>query len=508
MKSQWFGRSAAIGQYPTPPNFSVVGVLAFMLAAIALVMVAAILGASVAVGLWPVAVVLVGGVFAVAFYAILWDRSAPGLRDAFFWIMLALVFVTTTIHKFTGYSAYYLLELSLVFLAPLLLKTLAQLLAESRFFRLWFAGLAVFFLLSLLSSVFGRSHILAAGFQFVTNLKVIFVLLLGFYIAWSRRTEEMFWWVVRWLWLPMILLVAWQWGHPSSYFGLMGHADPGTKDSLQLFPSRGLGPFQHSSYLGLYSGVFAIVCLLRAASGGARGYFVLAFCYLLLLVASTQRQEMVAAVIVSVAAVSLLHGRRFALRSLIAGTILILVAGAGAWILIEDNLLREAMRWGFIGHSAIEQPRQVLYMHAVEIANQYFPLGSGLGTFAGAGAQKFDISLHLDRGFARYFWFYKANVLVDTYWTNFLAETGWFTTLWLILLMVSLVGFAAHHSLKAYPTQMRQYWLMAFGGMFFMFILSLTSPSFQDPGLFLVPGIFLGVAYNRTVAHRKLEERG
>lgn len=504
MNSQWFGRSAAIGQYPTYSSVSVLGVLAFTFIAIALVLLAALLGASLAVGFWPLAAVLVGGVSALVLYAVLGGRSALGLRDSFFWLMFALVFAAASLQKTTGFSASFVLEFCLILAAPLLVKPLAGLLGESRFFKWWFAAFSVFLVLSVLSSVFGRSHVFAAVFQFLTNLKVILVLLLGFYIAWSPRTNTVFWWIVRWLWLPTAALIAWQWAAPSSYFGVMGYAIPST-DPLQLFPSRALGPFQHPSYLGLYAGVFAVFCMLNAAMGGGRRYFVFGACYFLLLVASTQRQETVAAVVATVAAMGLLRGRRFAVRSFITGLALLVVVGGTAWLFIQDNLLREAERWGVIGHSAIKQPRQVLYMHAAEIADQYAPLGSGLGTFAGAGAQKFDMSLYIDRGFARYSWFYKVNVLVDTYWTNFLAEVGWAGALLLLTLMLLLVWYTATQCLRKYPLEIKRLWLMAFGGMSFMFLLSLTSPSFQDPGLFLVPGIFLGVAYNRAAAWKQIE---
>lgn len=507
MRSQWFGRSATIRQYPAHTSFSVLGVLAFMVVAMAIVLLAGLLGASLAVGFWPVAIVLVGGIYALVFYAILAGRSAPGLRDSFFWLMFALIFAMDLLQKVTGYSANFVLEFCLILAAPLLVKPLAQLLTESRFFKWWFAALSVFFMLSLLSSLFGRSHALPAAYQLLTNLKVILVLLLGFYIAWSDRSDAMFWWIVRWLWLPTALLVAWQWTHPSSYFGLMPYATA-SADPLRLFPSRAVGPFHHPTYLGLYMGIFTVFCMLNAASGAGRRYFLIGLCYFLLLLASTQRQETVAAVVVASASVSLLHGKRFALRSAIIGLLAVLAVGGAGWLLVKDNLMQEATNWGLVGHAAIQQPRQILYLHAVEIADQYVPLGSGLGTFAGAGAQKFDLSLYLDRGFARYSWFYKQNVLMDTYWTNFLAETGWASTLLLIILMLLLVGFTASHSLRKYPLEIRRLWLMAFGGMSFTFLLSLTSPSFQDPGLFLVLGIFLGVAYNRTAAWKKTEKKG
>lgn len=471
-----------------------------------LLSLAGIVGVSLALGFVLMAGALVASVYALILYSVLVRQTAPGLRDSCFWAMFASVFLASSVHKLTGYSAYYILELCLILLSPLLLIRLFYLLKESKFFQLWFAALSVFFVLSILSSIFGRSSALAATYQFVSNLKVIFILLIGFYMAWSPTTETVFWRLVRWLWLPMLLLVMWQWGHPSSYFELMGHASPPTADPLGLFPSRAVGPFQHPSYLGLYAGVFTIFCVLNAALGGGRRYYLFGLCYFLLLLASTQRQEITATALVTVAVISLLHGKRFVAYYMMIGSFVTVLLGWVAWMLFSDNLVAEATRWGFIGHAKIQQPRQQLYIHGVDIANQYAPLGSGLGTFAGAGAQKYDISLYLDRGFEQYDWFYTQNVLMDTYWTNFLAEIGWGGAFLFMTLILLLIFYAAIHSLKSYPIAVRRLWLMSFGGISFTFLLSLTSPSFQDPGLFLLPGIFLGVAYNRTAVWKKKGE--
>ncbi|MBL1260813.1 MAG: hypothetical protein COB33_009825 [Thiotrichaceae bacterium] len=470
----------------------------FILGMVGIVLLACMVGISAAYGFFLISGGLVALIYVLILYAILGRNTASGIKDVFFWVMFMAVFLAASIHKFTGYSAYYVLELCLIVAAPLLVIRLVHLVNESSFFRLWFAAFSVFLLLSLLSSVFGRSNELAAAYQFISNLKIVLLLLIGFYITWSPRTETVFWWLIQWLWLPMMLLVAWQWGHPSSYFGLMGHASPASADPLNLFPSRALGAFQHPTYLGLYAGVFTIFCFLNATLGAGRRYIIFGVCYFFLLLASTQRQETVAAIVVIAGIISLLQGKRFIIRNAIIGLFVILLVGGGAWFQFNDNLMNEAERWGLIGHDKIEQPRQLLYYHSVDIANQNAPLGSGLGTFAGAGALKFDISLYLDRGFNKFSWFYTQNVLMDTYWANFLAETGWAATLLFMFLLLLLIWYPAAQSLKDFPPEVQRVWLMAFAGMSFTLILSLTSPAFQDPGLFLVPGVFLGVAYNRT----------
>lgn len=463
--------------------------------AIVLPIVAAI---GLAIGQWYAAVALATLIYVFILYEALADPQRPGRRDVFFWSMFGLVFIACNIHKTTGYSTYFLLEVVLLLLLPLLVGTLFTLLKESNFFRLWFLGVGCFILWSIACSVFGRSHLLAAVFQFATNLKLFISLLLGFYLCWSTRTEKVFWFIVRWLWLPLMLLIAWQWGHPSSYFGLLGHADPGTRDPLGLFPSRGLGLFQHPTYLGTYAGIFLFLCVLKAISGDGRRNWWFAFCYFLVLTASTQREEIVVAVAISVAVMSLWKGKRFAVRSIFLASGLAVAFGAASWLLIKDNLINTAINYGVVGSAHIQEPRAVLYTHSFQIAEQYFPGGSGLGTFGSSGAEKFDRSLYLDHGFAAYWWFDKENFLMDTYWPNFIAEEGFIGAFLMLVLLASLPLYAALQSLKVYPAEIRLYWLMAFGSLSFSFLLSLLSPSYQDPALFLIPSVLVGVAYNRA----------
>lgn len=469
---------------------------------ITLVVFALISGLALSVGTWPLAVAITAVVYLVLAYAMLLKSTHYGLRDGFFWVMFGLVFILALVHKITGYSAYFVLEVILIAASPFLFATLYRVTKESQFFRMWFFVFAFFLLWTIIASLTGRSHAVPAVYQFLSNLKIIFVLLLGFYLAWSSRTEIYFWAVIRWFWLPMLVLVGWQWGDPSTYFSLFGKADPGTDDPLKLFPSRALGPFQHPSFLGTYAALFMMFSIGRAALRGEKRYVFISFCYLLLLIASTQRQETAAAILVMLVVAILLLGRRNILVSVLFSGIVGLSVAIGAWALIKDNLVREAEAWGIIGYVPIENPRQVLYINAIQIANEYSPFGSGLGTFGSAGARKFDTSLYVERGFGSYWWFEKEDFLMDTYWPGVIAETGWPGFLLLLALFLALILYAASEFTRKYPQRTRELWMMAFGGMLFTFIVSFTSPAYQDPGLFLLCGVFLGIAYNQTISRK------
>jgi hypothetical protein len=140
-------------------------------------------------------------------------------------------------------------------------------------------------------------------------------------------------------------------------------------------------------------------------------------------------------------------------------------------------------------------------MKGLAVAQQYFPLGSGLGTYGGAGAQKFDLSLFQDLGFGRYWWFMQGKFLVDTYWPNVAAESGlfgaafllaFFATMWIALLVRTwrLLGNAQIG--------------FVFLGLCALTLLLLNSPSSQiltDPRGAIVLWTIIGASWRLTNAN-------
>ena len=134
---------------------------------------------------------------------------------------------------------------------------------------------------------------------------------------------------------------------------------------------------------------------------------------------------------------------------------------------------------------------------AWRVASDYFPIGAGLGTYGGAGAAKFDDTLYRDLGFGRYYWFGKESYLTDTYWPNSIAETGFIGAVLLLAYFGLILVYATRRSIEAEGSR-KIYWIAAAGALAYMLMLSLTSPSFQDPRLFLLPALLFGIAYSRS----------
>ena len=128
------------------------------------------------------------------------------------------------------------------------------------------------------------------------------------------------------------------------------------------------------------------------------------------------------------------------------------------------------------------------------LANNHFPLGSGLGTFGGVGAQKFDHSLYDQLGYGRYWWYLKNVFLVDTYWPNFIAEAGWLGAAAIAACAIGLVLVSLLRAWRAESMEEKQIWGMAFVGQFMLVVVSLTSPLYSDPNLAAIAMMFFGIA--------------
>jgi hypothetical protein len=186
--------------------------------------------------------------------------------------------------------------------------------------------------------------------------------------------------------------------------------------------------------------------------------------------------------------------------ALISNFVVGMVFAVAFFMLFQQSLTKEIDTWGLSGQlptAQQEHPRGALYRHSFSVAGTYFPLGSGLGTYGSAGAEKFDKSLYADLGFNGYPWYEKQDYLMDTYWPAFIAETGWIGTALLLACYIFLTISTAKMARGSADNETAIYSAIAYGYMGYFLLLSATSPAFQDPTLFLIPGVIVGVATRR-----------
>lgn len=484
----------------------------YLLAVLVAVPVACLVGIDQAVP----AMLLVVAVYIALFLTGMLRSAAPGRRDIAFWGMLVLLVVVSLWRRLIGntlfgFSVSGFLELWLIILVPFALVATGQWIRESGFAVALLFLLLVFVTISILSTAFGKTHSLpGATYQLLSNLKFLLMLSVGFFLTWSERTDEMYWRLVRWLWVPLTVLVLWRWVSPSTYilspnlYGRPGWLNDFEPHWLGL-PSKSAGPFPHPLYMGYLSALLMLFSLIKGSLREHRSFLLVALCYLWLLLASGQKGEFIAALVAAPIVVGAIKGRRYLFPMIFAAAVAVFAAAWWAW---DSEFLTHVVRsWGLSGDrteiSEISSTYGVMYWHAHYIANEFAPLGSGLATFAGVGAAKFDTSFYLERGFANYWWWDDRNVLTDTIWPNFVAESGWVGLFVIMLIILGLLAYAANQALRAQDARARQYWLMAFAGQLFTLGNSPTSAAHQNPGLFFFAIVFFGVAYNASRRARR-----
>lgn len=471
--------------------------LVYLVSTAVVVFTSVLIGLMVGIGLWKVAAGLIGLV-ALNMLFIWYTGRNPGNRDILFWMMLVLVLTVGFIQKHSGTSFGFLLELVMLLAMPYAIGAFVSL--DARLKRL-FLLLIIFLVITISSAFFGESSLFVSVFQIGTDLKFVILLLIGFYITWSKKTEQRFWFAVRWLWLPFMLLVAWQWIAPGSYFKYIQLNYSGQADPLGVVPTRALGPYNHSATFAAVLSLLFLISISRALTQ-QKFFFFVACAYFLLLLGTTQRLEILSLLgIVSVLYIYYgLKGQGIPgfLKGMLS-IFVILVTVVSVFPSIENRLERDTEFREFTGEIRAFRPRPVYYTTSFTIANQRFPFGSGPGTFASAGAGKFNWSYYQKLGFFSYPWF-SPTFLFETYWPHFIAEAGWFGFLAYFLFVLGLIRYSFHAFKAATEIDERMYWLIATTSLAYLLLTSFNGPTFEDPATALLAVPFVGIAHRFTRA--------
>lgn len=472
--------------------------------ALAAFVVAIFVGLVVGVGLWPTAalVAIVVGITVTFVYG---PDNLEAINKALFWLMIFLLIVVPITEKITGRSLSFLLELALIAAFPQVAKAVWSWAAASKTAQALGLFFVLFLAISIVSSVSGRSTAAAAVYQLLSNMKFFAMVAFGFLGILSGTHERYFWTLIRWLWLPLLLLVLLQWAAPEAYVQLWSSAATDELNSPNPLVNNGLtratGFFTHPSVLGAIASLFSIICICRALARCEINYVFIALVYAFLIVASGQRQELIAGIVAMAAAVGFLASKR---RPLV-GAFTVSTVGAcigllGLLLLVPDNIIGEARNWGLGTYVSSSSARAVLYADAIEIANEYWPLGSGLGTFASAGSAKFDVSYYLDKGYTTYWWFMQKDFLMDAFWTRYIAETGWVGAFLMLVNIPVMLWYVSRKYRDNADRDADLYWVLAFAGLVFALVASPTSYILSEPDVGLFAFLFFGVAITQYSA--------
>lgn len=480
-----------------------------VVATIAGLFFAALVGAATGYGFGLYAGALVTATVGLFVWWRLGWRSYRQGESGLFWWAFVLTFTTAFASTFSPVSVLGVMEVWFLAVAILALPMIGWWARHSVFSRVFFTLFTVFLGLSVISSIFGRSSMWAAIYQFLYNLKFPVMLLLGFRIGWGWRTDLRFWKIVSWLWVPIAIFVVFELIAPSVYYALAHGAAEGGGKSVTANPflrgmlSRVTGPFKHSGVLAYFVALLLGLVSVKLFVDRGRGrlwLWIAAFVYFVLLVLSGQRQEF-AASLVATSILFLIMRVRFSSVAVTACLVVCVISGGVVALVLGaeqiDTLLAE---WGVIQtYQPITAARTVFYRDSFVLASENFPLGTGLGTFGGVAAQHYDHSLYDQLGYGRYWWYRLNQFLVDTYWPNFIAESGWIGALALIGAVCLLVVYSLARAWRAPTPEQRKLWAMAFVSQFLSVVVSLTSPLYSDPNFVALAMMFFGIAMRHSV---------
>lgn len=459
-----------------------------------LFLLAIIMAASIAI-IGPMTVVFSFGIVVSGFFLLTLQFTRQNDR---YWILLLILLLPIFLalfRKFAGSAPFGTWQFLMMLLAMAGLREFLQEARQQVWLQVFLLVFGLFMAIAFASTFAGRSHLYGMAYQLISDLKPLLALALGYALCWNARMEKLLWFLVHWFWLPCMAFVAFEWILPSVYYRLF--TDGRSIDPLGLFPSRASGIFEHPAMLAASGAMFALLAVGRALMPGEgeskmKSWFAVAMNFILI-VCAVQRQELAGCILSGLLIYALATPKKIVAR-MAAGTLFGLIALGIFWLSFSQSLEKEASQWGYGNVGALQQPRAQIFAGAWSLADNYFPLGSGLGTYGGAGAEKFDHSVYDRLGFRNYWWYGKQDFLMDVYWPNSIAETGFFGALLLLLSYFLLLLYAVSRALKEQLLRPRSYWLTTAGMMAYMIMLSFSSPAFQDLRLFIIPAMMFGIA--------------
>jgi hypothetical protein len=398
----------------------------------------------------------------------------------------------------SGLPVGYILELVLFGLVLASVQCVWDLSRQDWVLRLLLALLLLHFGMALLSSMLGRSQTFAALWQLQYNLKWPLMLGLGTLLIWNGRVDDLMRKIIAWSWIFIVPILAVEIATPEIHSYVFGENSDKSVNPVIGVGARYRGPFNHSGYL-------AIICALLAAGAMAtflvdrgRRWGLLILLYAAIVLLSGQRQELLAMVFALFLLVAI-SWKQYLHLMVIFATLLggLLVAG---FIYFEYIPMRDTLaQWGMVDDLSRPSERAILSTNGIAVAHQFFPLGSGLGTYGGVGAQKFDLKLFWELGFGSYWWFLQGKFLVDTYWPNVIAESGFVGAFLLLVFFIVLWITLLRRAWCSVGTPVYGVSLLALAAMTLLMANTPSSPVLTDPRGAFIFWLIIGSAWRATM---------
>jgi hypothetical protein len=388
-------------------------------------------------------------------------------------------------------------EFVVLFMLPTVFKSLHMIINNTNLVFLLIMVLIYWFFL-ILSSFFGEGGFVQGVYQFVLEAKYLIIFFYAICVYQGRDSQLHLDVIFRVLVLINIPFVFIQMFAPSFYDILFPNGAHTGMFYLQSGGalSRTAGIFHYTGLFAVFSSLSSIFFSTKLLIKYDKKDAMYLFLSILFLLTSLSRGE-IFSFIIGFFVINYVYFTKKSVKPIII--VVMLLLGALSYFALESYII-EALNELGVGYSYSDNAPRSLFMNvSLQIANDYFPLGSGSGTFGGISAVVFD-SVIFYKYLIAYEWYFDAgHYLTDTYWPKILGEAGVVGLIFNAMFMVYLpitqairkdVGFTSIYTTWVYV---------------FLFFNSLSSPIYSSTLTIVLCAFLLGGIYPLK-SNRRIDE--
>ncbi len=366
------------------------------------------------------------------------------------WLLMAIPILQSFLSKFQ-FSNYIPFFKNIDELALLLLARIAyvgfQRIQTNRDWQPIFFYFTGYITLGLISAVLNNVLFLQLVVQLTISLKIIYIIcvIVGLNDACSLLQNYIK--LGKFILVSSLFLVIWQFIAPSLYDSVFSN---GLHRGSMLFSagerlSRGAGVFTHPGQLAVFAASFTITLFFIHFSHNTNMVkhirFWLIFSLTILLLTFSRLEIAATIIAISFTLLVTVKGKNRIIKYYVG-----IISIGGIFSLSFPLLSFYYQQYSNVGgFSSSADPRTVFFFKSIQIANDYFPLGSGLGTYGGFVAASYHSPVYLAYGFQQFYWYRAGHFLADTFWPHILGETGYIGILFYALTLATILKLALRY---------------------------------------------------------------
>lgn len=283
----------------------------------------------------------------------------------------------------------------------------------------------IYIFLGLVSSVFSGIPILAVLYQLIDSIKFPIVLMVFLGLNFESAEKAKITYFIKFILVLSLFLTVFKYIDISAYRSVFSGSLKGIINSQGSFIYNTEGAFWHASQVAFFASTAFVYFYFGKSERYRVHWLSLSF---LLLILAIQRQELFSLLVSLFFCWLFFEPLKSKKNKFVMGACVITVISFFMLLnlsTITNYLSVEISNLGLDNVEYSEAARVVLLRDSFFIASDYFPLGSGFGSFGGLGAFLANRDLYEDLFYNDYY-FYRENMfLLDVGWSQVVAETGW-----------------------------------------------------------------------------------